>query len=175
MKPYKFTKVGNVYTYHYKFSDMRTFLTSKERALHLTKWDGRYKTFRGFVDLYTAPTEKLITFKVQHVEAFDGKFDPESVVNQNSELRRVFTFQQDMSVTSQLKTMDEKFNKDTLKWEALQIGDLVQFVFFTHTYTSVGAQELISGIIIDKTEHNQVLVNANGHVYKKHVGMITKI
>lgn len=173
MKPYKFTKVGNVYTYHYRFSDMRTFLTSKERALHLTKWDGRYKTFRGFVDLYTAPTEKLITFKVQHVEAFDGKFDPESVVNQNSELRRVFTFQQDMSVTSQLKTMDEKFNKDRLKWEALQIGDKVKFPFFS--LTKRDDQEWVYGTIVDKEEPHQVFVSVNFAVVEKHVGMITKI
>jgi hypothetical protein len=173
MKPYKFTKVGNVYTYHYKFSDMRAFIASKEQPLLFTKWDGKYKTFRGFMDLYSRPTGKLITYKLQHVEAFDGKFDPESVVNPNPKPHPFFNFPVEMSVTSQLKTMDENFNKNILKWEGLQIGDKVKFPFFS--FTKRDDQEWVYGTIVDKEEPTQVFVSVNFAVVEKHVGMITKI
>ena len=87
MNPTHYTKHRTsssiIYIFHYKFSDLRKFLTNGKKhgnnGFIITRWDGKYKKMRGFGTIEN-PSTTLIDFNFHHYREF-GEFNPDHVIN----------------------------------------------------------------------------------------------
>lgn len=84
MRPYKYTQQGEKVTFHYKFSELRNFLTLGKRdgnvGVLILGSIGNVIKYKGFGTIEN-PRNVLYTIRMTHYEPFDGPYDPEKIVN----------------------------------------------------------------------------------------------
>lgn len=69
-----------VYRFHYRFSDLREWINRKGGII-IFEGNNLYTKSRGYWDMFTHKTDKLMTYNMKRLESFDGKFDPDNVIN----------------------------------------------------------------------------------------------
>lgn len=85
MVPIKYTLKDGVYTFHYKFSDLREYIKRKGALIIISHdTNTNITTNRGYWNMFgCGPSDELYTYKTKRVEEFEGNgpFDPDSVIN----------------------------------------------------------------------------------------------
>ena len=85
MRPISYTRVDNKIIYHYKYSDLKEFLSlwlkDGNVGMILMYEIGDILTYRGFGTIEN-PFTYILTLSIQHCESFDGrKSTPDERVN----------------------------------------------------------------------------------------------
>ncbi len=97
MRPYKYTENNGITTFHYRFKELRHFITqgrlTGDIGFILSQYiPNNYTRYKGF-GTFENPQKDLITMTVQDCEPFDGKKAlPEEVVNPTEIVRVIDSY-----------------------------------------------------------------------------------
>lgn len=84
MKPIKYTGTKDNVTFHYKYSDLKKFLTFGKKEGNvgwvLISFKEGLLTYRGFGTI-EHPCKDLITISLMHNPVFDGEFSIDKIMN----------------------------------------------------------------------------------------------
>lgn len=91
MKPIKYTKEGNKVKFHYKYSQLKSFLKRGfkygNNGMILTGREGAVEIYKGFGTIEN-PRTVLYKFAITHFTLFDGERPtPEEIVNPKKKKR----------------------------------------------------------------------------------------
>ena len=114
MRPYKYTKEGTIYIFHYRISDLRKFIKRGQEhgdaGMIIRGYDtkSKIKEFRGYGTIEN-PRKDQIRFYITHIIKFDGEFDADKIITpaEKSPINYSFFMIDFSSGTCDVKTMND--------------------------------------------------------------------